>query len=549
MPANSPLLAPSAMMTMPDLANQQQGLLQRQALAQMLRGQSAEAPQGQMISGNYVAPSWTQHLSRLAQGLGATYLDDKNKTEQTELNTNYAKELGRQIDSLFGSGGRSNIDSTSIGGGELGGQNGGEFSTQSMQAQPQPLAPESQQLRNAAKAAYLMGNKELANRLLGNALEITNEQKNWAAQGIDPRSMGQYAVAEAKKKGIIELQPGTTAIDLASGQERFQPKVGEGIGLNNRGAYSIPGYGQANAEIAGAQAGAVSNAQAQNKLITVNTPGGPVMLTEAQAAQMAAGSGQPSSPQGIQFQNPNGANLNLQGVSPQQGINELSRINNPADRAAALQAAGQWTQSPAPTPGIKLAGEANKAFEQGQGKYFADTYSKLQDNAAAASQRSNNYDRLSQLLQGIDTGSLTPSKMQIAAVADSLGIKVDPNLGTKQAAESLSNGLALEIRNPQSGAGMPGAMSDADREYLKSMSPGLNKTPEGNRLLIETAKKIAARDQEIAGLAREYVNRKGQLDNGFYQELQQYSAANPLFQTKKPMASKGGFEILGVSKE
>jgi hypothetical protein len=93
----------------------------------------------------------------------------------------------------------------------------------------------------------------------------------------------------------------------------------------------------------------------------------------------------------------------------------------------------------------------------------------------------------------------------------------------------LSNEMALELRNPSGGAGMPGAMSDQDRAFLANMTPGLGKTPGGNKLIIETARKIAKRDQEVAKMARAYRNKKGHFDYGFFDELQDYADKNPLF--------------------
>jgi hypothetical protein len=89
---------------------------------------------------------------------------------------------------------------------------------------------------------------------------------------------------------------------------------------------------------------------------------------------------------------------------------------------------------------------------------------------------------------------------------------------------------------------MPGAMSDKDREFLVNMMPGISRTPGGNKLLVETMKKLAQRDVEVAQLARDYRNRRGKLDEGFYNELRQFSEANPLFQdTRKPLSSFGTF--------
>jgi len=60
-----------------------QDLARSQRLAELLTaGKPAE---GQMVSGHFVAPSWTQHLNSLVQsGLGA-YYGDKAETQQTKL--------------------------------------------------------------------------------------------------------------------------------------------------------------------------------------------------------------------------------------------------------------------------------------------------------------------------------------------------------------------------------------------------------------------------------------------------------------------------------
>jgi hypothetical protein len=76
---------------------------------------------------------------------------------------------------------------------------------------------------------------------------------------------------------------------------------------------------------------------------------------------------------------------------------------------------------------------------------------------------------------------------------------------------------------------MPGAMSDADRQFLVNMVPGLATTPGGRKLMLETATKLANRDKEVAAMARKYRQKKGNIDEGFYDELAQFSAANPLF--------------------
>lgn len=186
---------------------------------------------------------------------------------------------------------------------------------------------------------------------------------------------------------------------------------------------------------------------------------------------------------------------------------------------------------------FKQEGEESKTV----GKFFGDQYAEIQKAGIDAYGRINRLNRMEQLLSGLETGKFTPAMTEVKSALDSLGIKIDPNLGSAQAAQALSNELALQMRNPSGGAGMPGAMSDADRNFLSATVPGLAKTPGGNRQLIETAKRLAQRDQQVAQMAREYRKQNGHLDEGFYQQLQQFSEANPLFRDMG--APSGGFSI------
>ncbi len=140
------------------------------------------------------------------------------------------------------------------------------------------------------------------------------------------------------------------------------------------------------------------------------------------------------------------------------------------------------------------------------------------------------YDRMDQLLSGIQTGKIVPAMTNIQSIADSLGISVDKTLPAKQAFQALSGEVALSLRNPSDGAGMPGALSDRDLSFLQSMTPDLGKTTEGNKLIIQTARKLAKRDQDVAKMAREYRKKNGQFDEGFFDQLAAYSEKNQLFE-------------------
>lgn len=190
---------------------------------------------------------------------------------------------------------------------------------------------------------------------------------------------------------------------------------------------------------------------------------------------------------------------------------------------------------------IKQEGEEAKAV----GKFFGESYSDIQKAGFNAQGKVNRIDRLNSLLDGVNTGKFTPLGTEVASAAASLGLKIDPKLGNKQAAQALSSEIALELRNPSGGAGMPGAMSDADRQFLAGMVPGIEKTPEGRAMISETMKKLAKRDQQVAKMAAEYRRKNKSFDEGFFQELRQFSDANPLFATRQAAPAKQGAKFLG----
>ncbi len=180
---------------------------------------------------------------------------------------------------------------------------------------------------------------------------------------------------------------------------------------------------------------------------------------------------------------------------------------------------------------VKMGQEGEEAKTVGRG--MGDLYLSLQQSARDSRSKNAKIDRMNQLLQGVETGRLTPLGMELSGFAQSLGLQIDPKLGNKEAAEAIANEFALELRNPSGGAGMPGAMSDQDRKYLQSMAPGLSKTTAGRKFISESYKKIAQRNEEVARLARDYRRKNGMLDEGFEDELQKFSDSNPLFPTRE----------------
>ncbi len=174
-----------------------------------------------------------------------------------------------------------------------------------------------------------------------------------------------------------------------------------------------------------------------------------------------------------------------------------------------------------------------KEESKGLGKYFAEQFINTQQAGRAARGTIDRLDALNALLGQTYTGAGAEVTMKIKRAAKAVGIdlskyNVADDVAPAEAAKALSSEMALELRNPAGGAGMPGAMSDKDREFLQSMTPNMGLTPEGRKLLIRTKKKLLRRNIDVARLAREHRNKEKTMD-GFDQTLAAWSTQNPLF--------------------
>jgi hypothetical protein len=110
------------------------------------------------------------------------------------------------------------------------------------------------------------------------------------------------------------------------------------------------------------------------------------------------------------------------------------------------------------------------------------------------------------------------------------GFEVDVNaLQTGEGLTAFSNRLALTVRNPAGGAGMPGAMSDPDREFLVSTVPGLARTEAGNALLIAVMQKQLERKIEISRMAVEYYQKNNSMA-GFEDLIAEFAQNNRMFE-------------------
>lgn len=362
--------------------------------------------------------------------------------------------------------------------------------------------------------------------------------------GIDNNVMGMLLSGDpglmATGKAILEQQKpivGREAAPVLSRQpdgslkvEFYAPKTEPGMMLNFgpsgvTGAQQIPGYGQAIAGLEGTRAGAIEAAKApyQPPIETRGARNEPVFTPRpAYAApflnQAPAAAPQPSMqiPPAVQAQRDRGARNIAANLTPSGQAPAIPTPN-------VVQGS---TVGPAPAD-VQADIKTAEGRAEGGVKFENDVL----DNGRKARSSLTNLKIIAPNLDRLPTGPLYPTLVNAGSYFKQFGIDVgqlSKDLGPAQATTAILNQLALKLRNPAGGEGMPGALSDRDREFLVASIPGLDKSPAGNRELLRIMMSIEQRKideaQIVSGMQRD---RKS--SNEIRDALNQFANSRPLF--------------------
>lgn len=185
--------------------------------------------------------------------------------------------------------------------------------------------------------------------------------------------------------------------------------------------------------------------------------------------------------------------------------------------------------------------EQSKAY----GKSLGDMRASINQAGFDAPGKLARLDRMEQLLAGIDGGAAAPAMADVASFANSLGIKLDPKLGNKQAAEALAREMAGTLRQPGTGP-----MTDKDFDNFLRQVPSLSKTAQGRAEIITTMRGAIERDRRAAQFQREYAQRNnGVIDDKFFDALAGFYAQNPVVLPKMPETNARGAPFNDPAKE
>lgn len=271
----------------PDVLQQQARFQQNQALAGALLQQSQQPLQGQMVSGHYVAPNWTQGLAKALQAYAGYRAWQDLPQQQADLQRANQESQA----ALFGLGPRQASPQQVLASGAAQGSAGP--TNQNAQAMGQMLSGQSQNRQPAlpllpgrsAQESFIVaqgvGLPAYLKLVAEQSDNRTDAQKNLAAAGIQEGSPQWRAALQdiVQKQGYIapvNAAPGSTALDPITLQPRFSaPQNGIQQRFDPQGnayAAQVPGFAAAQANITGAEAAAKADAEAARDLVTTVDP-------------------------------------------------------------------------------------------------------------------------------------------------------------------------------------------------------------------------------------------------------------------------------------
>src|SRR5574337_620644 len=219
---------------------------------------------------------------------------------------------------------------------------------------------------------------------------------------------------------------------------------------------------------------------------------------------------------------------------------QLHRLQPQGAPAAPAQGAPAAPAAPA-QGGIYTKTPESETYRSESGKASAKAFEDMQTKAQDAYTQMGDVDEMRSLLEGLNTGPAEPLVTEAKSRAENIIRYFNPNfrfgegdVSRAQAAKALSNRLALNLRNPAAGMGMPGSLSDSDRVFLSQSVPGLQNSPEGNARMLEYTEKLLQRRIDVAEMAQRWrEDHNGVFDQGaFTKHLRKWAEEHPLFPKK-----------------
>ncbi len=297
----------------PGYTAQQQAIDFSRQLAQAKIGQASQDLPGQMVSGHYVAPSWSQQLSRVIQGMtGYANMDQANK-QQMDLSQKYGQgmqsTMGALAGALMGTNG-AHTDNMGVSGDpsaptvpdtpdgftppQIPQSSGGDMSTSG--SAPNSLGVSPQQL---SAALMLGGSDEIVKAMLDRG-KLTDAMKELISAGMQPGTSEYQRAMQQKIAPQQAFRPNTVVYNPSSGGYEHIPNIPQSsIGArDSNGNWTFQVNPQLQAGIT-ADSAAEAQGKSQYQVLSGYQNGQPTYTTAANVANQVNGTGQQPQ-QGVQ---------------------------------------------------------------------------------------------------------------------------------------------------------------------------------------------------------------------------------------------------------
>lgn len=454
-----------------------QNIERQRRYAELLRDQSQQSPQGQMVSGHFIAPSWTQGLAQVLKayqgGKGMREADAKQKALAEAVRGRTAEEMGTFTKMLNGAPAQATGQTYQTGANEMGDE---AATVPQWSGAQKPDINAAYQFAAGARTPGLQqmglqGTMQMAQQRAAQEQAAAQQQRILSI--IQNAGSPQAAIAAGAPPELVKQF--YEARNLGRDKVTFQDVGGEKVPVTE--------YGDRPAGVA------------------------PLQKT-----------GNPFSDLVVRDQNGN--------IVPNAPL---------ASTKAGIARAGK--------PEITVDARNYNTQESEQSKVYGKQLGEIRGTITQAGidapKRMAQLDRMDELLTGIDGGRFAPAGAEVASAANSLGIKIDPKLGNKQAAEALAIEMALKMRPPGSGP-----MTDKDFDNFLKTVPSLAKTSEGRAQITKTMRAALQRDMEAAKFSRDYAKQNGGvIDDNYFEALADFYGKNPVVTPQMPATNARGTRI------
>ena len=172
-------------------------------------------------------------------------------------------------------------------------------------------------------------------------------------------------------------------------------------------------------------------------------------------------------------------------------------------------------------------GQQQSAYDKNNDESFAKLNEELFTNATKAASDRGTYAALEAAVNNpnVTQGVLGAASLGLKKALNAFGMDAG-NTGPAEMLQALGNQISLRLRDPSNGAGMPGALSDSDREFLRSMTISLGNSPDANRLLAQYYLASQQKALDLDGMRQQYIAKNGRIDEGFRTQMSDYLRNN-----------------------